>query len=77
MSIFRMFWFEYLLKRFQWYRRWYGGRWEYHWIDICGTAMWLPMSNNPARQWPAYRQPCSFGAPIIEDWPIKETTDEH
>lgn len=55
------------LDRFQWYRKWYGGRWEYHWIDICYSAMWLPMTR--PNVWPDYRQPCSHGTPIIEDWP--------
>lgn len=72
-ALFRAFWFQHFLGRFQWYRRWYGGRWENHWIDICGSFIWLPMSNAPERQWPAYRQPCSFGAPLIEDYPVKET----
>jgi hypothetical protein len=70
MKIFRAFVFKHFLgQRFQWYRRWYGGRWERHWIDICGSFIWLDMSTNPARQWPAYRQPCSRGTPEIEDWP--------
>lgn len=59
------------LSRWQWFRRWRGGRWELHLIDICHSAIWLHMSDNPARQWPAYRQPCSVGAPLIEDWPIR------
>lgn len=66
-AIFRMFWFKYHLCRFRWYRRWYGGRWEYHWIDICGCAMWLDM--RPDKCWPDYRQPCSFGTPVIEEYP--------
>jgi len=65
-NLFRSFWFEYYLKDFQWYRRWYGGRWEYHFIDICGKSMWLSM--HPKRKWPDYRQPCSVGTPIVEDY---------
>jgi hypothetical protein len=61
------FWPCYLLCGFQWYRRWYGGRWEYHWIDICYCAMWLDMRR--PNVWPEYRQPCSLGTPIIEDYP--------
>lgn len=73
MSLFRRFWFMYVLgQRFQWYRRWYGGRWELHFIDICNSDIWLSMSSNPLRQWPAYRQPCSVGYPLIEDYPVKE-----
>lgn len=60
---------RYYLKDFKWYRKWYGGRWEYHWIDICRGALWLSM--HPDRCWPDYRQPCSVGAPIVEDYPIK------
>lgn len=70
MSFFRAFFFKYHLARFQWYRRWYGGRWEYHFIDICRASMWLDM--HPARCWPAYRQPCSVGSPVIEDYPVKD-----
>ena len=57
------------LSRFQWYRRYVGGRWEYHWIDICASSMWLSMA--PGKYWPEYRQPCSHGTPVIEDWPRK------
>jgi len=71
MNFFRWFWFKYTFPRFRWYRRWYGGRWEYHYIDICHSAMWLDMLPDPKRQWPAYRQPCSFGAPIVEDHPVR------
>lgn len=63
---------HFLSQRFQWYRRWHGGRWERHFIDVCDADIWLPMSNDPARQWPAYRQPCSVGDPVIEDYPVKE-----
>lgn len=66
-SIFRSFWVMHLLSRFRWYRRWYGGRWERHWIEICGSFIWLDM--HPDRKWPEYRQPCSRGTPEIEDWP--------
>lgn len=49
MNFFRRFWFQHFLgQRFQWYRRWFGGRWELHWIDICGSDIWLSMSNDPA-----------------------------
>jgi len=58
---------KYLLSQHcQWYRRRCGGRWEYHFIDICGGHIWLQM--HPDRKWPEYRQPCSVGAPIIENW---------
>lgn len=71
-SFFRMFWFKYALSRYQWYRRWYGGRWEYHYIDVCKSSMWLDMT--PPRIWPEWRQPCSFGTPKVEDWPLPGTT---
>lgn len=67
--LFRTFWLRHWLCRHQWYRRWYGGRWEFHWIDVCGAAMWLEMT--PPNCWPEYRQPCSVGAPIVEDWPVR------
>jgi len=69
MKIFRALFFQCRLSGFRWYRRWYGGRWERHFIDICLARVWLPMSSNPARQWPAYLQPCSVGVPLIEDHP--------
>ncbi len=59
-----------LLGRFQWYRRWCGGRWECHWIEICGGFIWLDM--RPDCKWPEWRQPCSRGTPTIEDYPVKE-----
>ena len=65
--IFRAFFFRLWLSRWKWYRRWYGGRWEYHWIDVCHSAMWLDM--RPDRCWPEWVQPCSRGTPIIEDYP--------
>ncbi len=68
MKIFRAFWFKYYLgQHFQWYRRWYGGRWERHFIDVCHTHIWLDMRKD--RCWPDYRQPCSVGEPIIEHYP--------
>lgn len=69
MNLFRTWLFKYLLGRYQWYRRWFGGRWEHHWIDICGNSMWLDM--HPERKWPEWRQPCSHGTPTIEDYPVK------
>jgi len=51
------------------------GRWEYHWIDICYEAMWLTMT--PPRIWPDYRQPCSRGYPIVEDWFCNEYNESH
>lgn len=63
-----MFWFMHLLCQFRWYRRWYGGRWEYHYIEICHSDMWLDMT--PPRCWPVWRQPCSFGTPTVEDYPL-------
>lgn len=53
----------------QWYRRYYGGRWELHAIDICHAYIWLPMRQD--RKWPEYRQPCSVHMARIEDWPVK------
>lgn len=69
-TILRSFWFKhYLGQRFRWYRRWYGGRWELWWIDICCSFIWLDI--HPDRKWPEYRKPCSIGRPFIEDYPIK------
>lgn len=63
---FRSFWIMHHLSKYQWYRKWYGGRWEYHCIDICHGFLWLHMT--PPNVWPDYRQPCSVGAPVVEDW---------
>lgn len=60
-------WDPFFLHRYQWYRRMYGGRWENHFIDICLAFIWLPMRAD--RKWPEYRQPCSVGVPLIEDYP--------
>jgi len=62
---------EFGLSRWRWFRAFYGGRWERHYIDICRASIWLPMSPDPARHWPAYRQPCSVGEPQIEDYPVR------
>lgn len=59
----RSFFFQHRLSRFQWYRRWYGGRWEYWFIDICYKSMWLPMRKDLPLD---YRQPCSVGECIRE-----------
>ena len=67
--LFRSFWFKHHLSRYQWYRKWYGGRGERHWIEICMSFIWLDM--HPDRCWPGYRQPCSHGTPEIEDWPTR------
>lgn len=74
MSIFRAFFFKCRLNRYQWYRRWHGGRWERHYIDICHCFIWLEMT--PPKCWPAYRQPCSVGAPLVEDWPTTQHTGQ-
>lgn len=65
----RSFWPKYWLCDFQWYRRWYGGRWENWYIEICASFMWLDVDRN--RCWPEYRQPCARGTPLIEDYPDK------
>lgn len=67
---FMLFLFKYFLgQRFRWYRRWHGGRWERWWIDICASAIWLNV--DPARCWPQYRQPCGYGTPAVEDYPVR------
>ncbi len=69
MNLFRMHWCKVWLSGFGWYRRWYGGRWERHYIDITHSWIWLDM--RPDRKWPEYRQACSHGTPEIEDYPIR------
>lgn len=70
MNIFRSTFFYCAFGKYRWYRKWYGGRWERHRIDICGGLIWLSM--HPDRKWPEYRQPCSQGTPEIEDYPEKQ-----
>jgi hypothetical protein len=54
------------LSRFKWYRKWYGGRWEYWFIEMCMSAMWLEMKRTHC--WPEFG-PCSGrGTPTIEDY---------
>jgi hypothetical protein len=65
-KLFSSLWFKCHFSKYQWYRKWYGGRWEKHWIHICASSMWLAMT--PPRVWPEWRQPCSHGTPEIEDW---------
>lgn len=70
-KFFKLFVFRHFLgQRFRWYRRWFGGRWECHYIGVCNSFIWLDM--RPDRKWPEYRQPCSFGTPTIEDYPVKD-----
>lgn len=74
MRIFRSQCVKAFLCDYRWYRRWFGGRWECHWIDIAHSFIWLDM--RPDRKWPEYRQPCSHGTPIIEDYPVKSCRKE-
>ena len=60
---------KHYLSNYQWYRKWYGGRWEKHYIEICASSMWLDMK--PPKVWPDYIQPCSRGTPEIEDYTQK------
>lgn len=64
----RSFWPRYLLSSYCWYRKWYSGRWEYHWIELTHSPMWLEMHTD--RGWPDWKMPYSRGTPIIEDYPI-------
>lgn len=70
--VLRSFWVRWHLRNWQAYRRWYGGRWECHYIEICASAIWLEVRDD--RKWPEYRQPCSRGTPTIEDWPVPAIT---
>lgn len=68
------FWFRYFFDKYQWYRKWHGGRWELWWVDICKSEQWYNLP--PNKCYPNYRPPCCFGTPIIEDYPIKNTGNE-
>lgn len=67
MNLLRMKFLKYQLSRFEWYRKWYGGRWENHYIDICHSDIWFDI-DDPSKMWPKYKKPCSKGTPKIEDW---------
>lgn len=59
--------FRFSLSRFQWYRKWYGGRWERWYIEMCHSVMWLNMRRD--RCYPEF-VPCSGRCtPTIEDYP--------
>ena len=65
-KLFRSFTFKHYLSKYRFYRRWYGGRWEKHFIDICGCYIWLDMKR--PNVWPEYRQPCSVWLEELEDY---------
>lgn len=56
--------FKYPLSKFQWYRKWYGGRWERWYIEVCHSDIWFHEKSLYKGQ-----RPCSArGTPIIEDY---------
>ena len=57
------------LTRYQWFRRWVGGRWELWCIPVCNALVWLQIADDqPDDRY----QPCSSGPRIArEDW-LKE-----
>jgi len=66
MYIFRSRLFIIFLSEYQWYRKWYGGRWERHWISVCSSAMWINMK--PPIVWQEWISPGSFETLKVEDW---------
>jgi hypothetical protein len=67
---------RHILKRNRWYRKWYGGVWEYWYIEMCMSSFWLHVPSD--RRYPQY-VPCSgHGTPIVEDYTVEATgtTDE-
>ncbi len=61
----RWFFFDRLLCKFQWYRKWYGGLWINWYIEECYGDIWF---NNIGI---ADRPMSSRGTPIIEDYTTK------
>lgn len=59
-------WFRHSLDKYRWYRKWYGGRWEFWCIDILPCPVWL--HKDPAACWPKHKQCCGIGEPVVEDW---------
>lgn len=55
------------LSRFQWFRRFIGGRWELWYIPPCRALLWLEIDpKEPDNRY----QPCSTGPRIDrEDYP--------
>lgn len=57
------------LSRYQWCRKWYGGRWELWHIGICNADIWLRIPMNYSTD---YRQPCSVGPRIAQEvWSVE------
>ena len=54
--------------RFKWYRKWYGGRWEFWYIEMCCADMWLHMPHKRF-QYPHHYPHSGRGTPIIEEHP--------
>lgn len=59
-------WFRHSLDKYRWYRKWYGGRWEFWRIDILPCPVWL--HKDPSCCWPEHKQCCGVGEPVVEDW---------
>lgn len=52
------------LSNYRWYRKYYSGRWELWFIDICHAELWLTIGADKPDN---YRQPCSFGPRIARE----------
>ena len=59
-------WFKHSLDKYRWYRKWYGGHWEYWRIDILPCPVWL--HKDPTCCWPKHKQCCGVGEPVVENW---------
>jgi hypothetical protein len=70
MDLFRSSVLRAFLSSFQWYRIWYGGRWEYWQVeDALASFVWFAVGIDEC--WPAYRPLSSSGTPVIENWPAE------
>lgn len=56
--------FKFPLSKFQWYRKWYGGRWELWYIDECMADIWF----HEKSLYNGQRPMSSRGTPVIEDY---------
>jgi hypothetical protein len=68
-TLFTSLFFLVLLRRYRWYRRWHGGRWELWYVDfpIC-EPIWHEIEDRQLRE--GYRPGLCRGTPAIEDWRI-------
>lgn len=69
-SFFRVWFVRTSLDGFAWYRKWYGGRWERHYIEFTHSCIWY--ARDKGKAWPESTFYGSRGTPLIEIYPYKD-----